>query len=67
MAKKKLSPAKVVTTWRWRIAKAGITMKEFCTRINKPQSQFSDWINGKKIPRPETISMVEKAIKKLRA
>lgn len=53
------------SSWRWRICKAGLTMGQFAKRIDRQQSQISEWVNGKKVAGPDSIDMVEDALKKL--
>ncbi len=52
-------------SWRWRICKAGLTMRDFATRIGRTQSQLSEWVNDRKKAGPESIALVENELKKL--
>lgn len=52
-------------SWRWRICKAGVTMREFSKRIDRSQSQVSEWVCGKKKAGAESIALVEAELRKL--
>lgn len=54
-----------VGTWRWRIAKAGLTMRDFAISIGSSQSQFSDWVRGAVPISQKSINRVESALQKL--
>lgn len=54
-----------VSQWRWRIVKAGLNISQFADRIGKCQSQVSEWLCGKKSPKPENVKLVERELKRL--
>lgn len=56
-----------VDSWRWRIVKACGTLGKFAQETNRPISQVSEWVNGRKIPMPATIKTVENDLKRLGA
>lgn len=56
----------VMYAWKWRIAKANMTQKEFCKYVGGvTQTSLSQYINGKKRPRPITYSKIEESLKLL--
>ena len=53
-------------SWRWRIAKAGMNQKEFAqNEAGITATNLSEYIKGKKIPRPVTVEKIEAALKRL--
>ena len=57
------SVSKKVQSWRWRTVKACGTMEKFCEETGRPQSQLSEWLNGKKTPTQDSIDSMEKDLK----
>lgn len=55
----------LVMSWRWRIIRAGMSHREFARSLGRPASQISEWVCGKKHPKPETIRKIEAALKNL--
>jgi len=52
--------------WRWRIAKAGMTQAEFAkNEAGVTGSNLSQYILGKKNPRPLTYEKIEAALRRL--
>lgn len=60
-----MTKEKKISSWKWRIVKAGMTQQEFCARIDMFQGHLSDIIRGAKKPEDKTVSKVERALKKL--
>lgn len=56
---------KKMKTWRWRIAKAGMTQAEFCNGLGISAPNLSLYLNGKKVPRPLTFETIESKLKEL--
>lgn len=52
--------------WKWRIAKAGLTMSAFAAKAKVSNSNLSLYCAGKKNPRELTIIKIEKTLKKLK-
>lgn len=53
----------LVSTWKWRIIKAGYkNAKEFCDANGIQESHFSVWINGKQKPVAHNLEKVEKLL-----
>lgn len=48
-----------VKTWRWRIAKAGVTMTAFAKEIDLHPSQLSFYINLRRIPNAKLFLKIE--------
>lgn len=51
--------------WKWRIAKAGLTQKEFCSKYGFAQGTFSNWIRGTRPITQKSKDRVEAALKEL--
>ena len=57
---------KKIQSWRWRIAKAGLTQRDFCTHIEGlTESNLSQYILLQKKPRVLTFSKIEKRLEEL--
>lgn len=56
---------KKVSSWKWRIVKAGLTQAEFCERFKLTNSQLSEWLTGKKKPKDHNIEKIESYLKEL--
>lgn len=56
---------KKIKSWRWRIAKAGMTQLAFCKVVSITPANLSLYLNGKKIPRPLTFEIIESKLKEL--
>lgn len=54
-----------IASWKWRIYKAGLTQADFCKRFDLAESQLSDWLQGKKAPKPYNIDKIENNLKEL--
>lgn len=54
---------KKVASWRWRMAKASGSMRNFCEETQRAQSQVSEWINGIKVPEQASIDAMESDLK----
>lgn len=48
--------------WRWRIAKAGMTQKQFAKHLGVAPSQISDWVNMRKEATPLSVIRVDTAL-----
>ena len=55
----------IISTWKWRIVKAGLTQADFCKRFNLTNSQLSEWLTGKKSPKDHNIEKIESYLKEL--
>lgn len=57
---------KKIQSWRWRIAKAGLTQRDFCNDIEGlTESNLSQYILLQKKPRVLTFSKIEKRLEEL--
>lgn len=57
---------KKIQSWRWRIAKAGLTQRDFCSDIDGlTESNLSQYILLQKKPRVLTFSKIEKRLEEL--
>lgn len=54
-----------IKDWRWRIARAGMTQKDFAAEVKVTASNLSQYILGNKNPRPLTVERIESALKKM--
>jgi transcriptional regulator with XRE-family HTH domain len=54
-----------IKSWRWRIAKAGLTEGAFAARVKMTKCYFSMIMNGKHRPRALKITKVEQELEKL--
>ena len=56
----------VISSWRWRIAKAGMKQKDFAVNeAGITPTNLSLYLLGRKIPRPLTFEKIESALKRL--
>lgn len=55
----------VISSWRWRITKAGLKIKEFCPLIDLKAEQMSGYLNGKVTPSIDTFEKIEGKLKEL--
>lgn len=57
---------KTIKSWRWRIAKAGLTQRDFCKLVDGvTESNMSQYILLQKKPRPLTFSRIEEKLEEL--
>jgi hypothetical protein len=56
---------KKIKSWRWRIAKAGMTQLAFCEVVSVTPPNMSMYLNGKKKPRPLTFETIESKLQEL--
>lgn len=57
--------AVLVSTWKWRLIKAGYkNSKDFCEKNDIYESNFSFWVTGKQKPSAKNIEKIEQALKK---
>lgn len=55
-----------VESWRWRIAKAGMTQRDFAEyEAGVTATNLGQYILKKKTPRPITVEKIEAALKRL--
>lgn len=60
------SMKKVMATWKWRIARVGLTQEEFCGDGDVcTSSNLSQYMGGKKVPRLLTLNKIESKLKGL--
>lgn len=55
----------IVASWKWRIPKAGHTVRSFCEGEQFHESKLSLYISGKTIPRIDTFDMIEGKLRRL--
>ena len=56
---------KKIKTWRWRIAKAGLTQNEFCNIVDVTPANLSLYLSCKVNPRPLTFEKIESKLKSM--
>lgn len=57
---------KIIKSWRWRIARAGMTEKKFSEDHAKvDRSMMSRYLTGNVVPTPLTFTRIEDALKSL--
>jgi hypothetical protein len=56
---------KKVASWKWRMIKACGTVAMFCEATNRSHPQMSEWLTGRKPPKPESVAAVEADLEKL--
>ena len=49
-------------TWRWRIQKAGLTVTEFCKKIDMPYASFYSIVSGNSNPSIDVAEKIESAL-----
>jgi len=54
---------KMIDSWRWRIAKAGHTVKSFASATGRNKNQIYNWLNGWANPSAKSIEAMEKDLK----
>jgi transcriptional regulator with XRE-family HTH domain len=55
-----------IESWRWRIAKAGMTQGEFALKAGVQRSHLSRYINFRKNPSAITFTRIETLLKELK-
>lgn len=61
----KMNAKETMLTWKWRLAKAGVTAKKLCEELGIDQSQFSQYVTGKQTPSLERFDLIEGKLKSL--
>lgn len=54
-----------IATWKRRISRAGYKQKIFCRKFRLAESQLSNWLHLKKIPRERTVNKIEGYLREL--
>jgi len=69
MKSKKTSPEhgvrEIIASWRWRITKAGLKIKDFCALIDLKPGQMSGYLSGEVTPSIDTFEKIEGKLKEL--
>ena len=55
----------IITSWRWRITKAGLKIKDFCALIYLKPGQMSGYLSGEVTPSIDTFEKIEGKLKEL--
>jgi len=59
------SVREIISSWRWRITKAGLKIKEFCALIDLKPGQMSGYLGGDVTPSIDTFEKIEGKLKEL--
>lgn len=60
-----MNAKETIMTWKWRLAKAGVTAKWFCGELGITQQQFSQYLSGKQNPSLERFDLIEGKLKSM--
>lgn len=59
------SASAIIATWRWRIVKAGHTVRSFAAMYGFNAGKISQYCSGKIIPRIDTFDQIEASVREL--
>lgn len=51
-----------ISSWRWRMVRAGLSVNELSRTMGKPAGQVSGWLNMRNEPRASVAGAIESII-----
>lgn len=60
-----MNTREIISTWKWRVVKAGYNQKNFAKLLGISPSLFTEYQKGKKDPSLERFDLIENKLKTL--